>query len=153
MLFDQLQSDLRTALKEKRSFELGVLRMLIAALKNREIEKRGTGQSPTLTDEDVLSVLAKEVKKRREAAAVYATGLRRELQEKEIKEAKFIEKYLPTQMSEAEIEAVVKKVIDALPAQAGGATDFGTAMKQSMAELKNKADGKKVGEMVKKLLG
>lgn len=146
VLHEKLHEDLRAALKGRREFELSVLRMLSAALKNREIEKKSSGQSPTLTDEDVLSVLSREAKKRREAAVLYGKGGRPELEEKEFKEAELIQKYLPAQMSAEEIEAVIKNVIK------GGAKDFGSAMKEAMKELKGKADGKAVGEAIKKLL-
>ena len=147
MLHEKLIGDLKAALKERHEFELGVLRMLSAALHNREIEKRTSGQAPTLTDQDVLEVLTREAKKRREAAALYAKGGRPELEAKELKEVEIIQKYLPAQISPEEIEAVVKKVI------AAGANDFGSAMQEAMKELKGKADGKAVGEAVKKLLG
>ena len=146
MLYEQLQKDLLAALKEKREFELSVLRMLSAALKNKEIEKRSSGQAPTLTEQDVIDVLTREAKKRREAAALFTTGNRAELAEKELKEVEIIQKYLPAQLSVEEIESVVKKAIEE------GATDFASAMKATMVELKGKADGKIVGEAVKKLL-
>lgn len=146
MLYEKLHEDLKNALKDRREFELSTLRMLSAALHNREIEKKSSGQAPTLTDDDVLFVLGKEAKKRREAAEIYGKGGRQELKDKEIKEAELIEKYLPAKMSAKEIEAVVKKVIDA------GAKDFGFVMREAMKELRSKADGRVVGEAVKKLL-
>ena len=153
MLHEKLQADLKAALKGGQSFELGVLRMLTAALHNREIEKRSSGQAPTLTDEDVLQILGREAKKRREAAMVYESGGRMELKTQEEKEAAFIETYLPAQMSAEEIEATVKKVVDHEKSQGDlVASDFGKVMKIVTAELKGKADGKTVGEIVKKLL-
>lgn len=146
MLFQKIQDDLKTALKEKREFELGVLRMLASALKNREIEKRSSGQAPILTDDDVLGVLSREVKKRKEAAALYAKGGRSELEAKELREAEFIERYLPAQMDVQEIEDVVRRVINS------GANDFASVMREAMKELRGRAEGKIVGDVVKKIL-
>ncbi len=147
MLYEKLHTDLISALKGKREFELSVLRMLTASLKNREIEKKSSGQAPTLTDEDVLDIFLREAKKRREAAIIFLNGGRKDLEEKELKEVEIIQRYLPAQISAEEIEKVVKKVIDS------GIKDFGSAMREAMKELKGKADGKAVGESVKKLLG
>ncbi len=153
MLCQKIQNDLKSAMKEKREFDLGVLRMLSASLKNREIEKRSSGQAPVLTDEDALQILSKEAKKRRDAANLYETGGREELRAREIKEAEFIEKYLPAKLSQEEIELTVKKVIDHEKSQGDlAAGDFGSIMKKAMSELKGQADGKAVGEIVKKLL-
>ncbi|MDP1688811.1 MAG: GatB/YqeY domain-containing protein [bacterium] len=146
MLHQQLHKDLISALKEKREFELSVLRMLSAALKNKEIEKRTSGEVSMLTEQDVIDVLTREAKKRREAAALFITGSRVDLADKERREVEIIQKYLPAQLSAEEIETVVKKVIE------GGAKDFASAMRAAMAELKGKADGKAVGDAVKKLL-
>ncbi|MBI2035309.1 MAG: GatB/YqeY domain-containing protein [Candidatus Liptonbacteria bacterium] len=133
-------------MKLSQSFDLGVLRMLSAALKNREIEKRSSGQAPILTDEDTLAILGKEAKKRRDAAQVYESGGRGELKDREIKEAEFIEKYLPKKLSVAEVEEVIKKIVDS------GVGDFGMVMRAAMKEFGGRADGKLVGEVVKKLL-
>lgn len=133
-------------MKLSQSFDLGVLRMLSAALKNREIEKRSSGQAPILTDEDTLAILGKEAKKRRDAAQVYESGGRGELKDREIKEAEFIEKYLPKKLSAAEVEEVIKKIVDS------GVGDFGMVMRAAMKEFGGRADGKLVGEVVKKLL-
>lgn len=146
MLYQQLHKDLIAALKEKRGFELSVLRMLSAALKNKEIEKRTSSGSPMLTEQDVIDALTREAKKRREAAALFNTGNRAELAEKELKEVEIIQKYLPALLSAEEVESVVKEVVE------GGAKDFASAMKTAMAQLKGKADGKAVGDAVKKLL-
>lgn len=146
MLYEKIHEDLKAAIKSRSEFDLGVLRMLSAALHNREIEKRTSGQSPTLTEQDVLDVLTREAKKRKDAAALYLQGGRKELEEKELKEVTIIQKYLPAQVSAEEIEAVVKRVI------ASGAKDFGSAMREAMKEMRGRADGKAVGEAVKKLL-
>lgn len=135
-----------SAMKERREFELGVLRMLITSLNNRVIEKRGEGRDDVLTDGEVQDVLRKEAKKRKEAAALYAQGGRPELEQIEKRESEFIEKYLPAHLGEAEITATVKKIL------AGGEKEFGGIMKAVMAELKGRADGRLVTDIIKKLL-
>jgi len=146
MLYEKIKGDMTGAMKERREFDLGVLRMLITALNNRLKEKRGEGKGEGLSDDDVLEVLRKEAKKRKEASELYAKGGRPELEQSEKLESEFIEKYLPAQLGEAEIAAVVKKVI------VSGKKDFGEIMKEVMKELKGKADGRLITEIIKKLL-
>lgn len=146
MLYDKIKEDLNSAMKERRDFELGVLRMLSAALHNCEIEKRSRGKSDVLSDEDVIAALAKEAKKRREAAELFAKGNRPELREKELKEVSVIEQYLPKQLSEAEIETEVRKIVER------GVKEFNLVMKEVALATKGRADGKVVSEIVKKTL-
>jgi len=159
MLEEKIKQDLTAAMKERRGFEVGVLRMVIAALHYRLIEKRSGlryaevslvtqagGKPEGLTEEEVLTVLAREVKKRKEAAEMFEQGRRHDLFIKETKEAELISGYMPAQMSEEEIKSVINKVL------AGGAKDFGSAMKEAMKELKGRADGKIVGDIIKDLL-
>ena len=148
MLYEKLKSDLTEAMKGRREFEVGLLRMMLAALHNRALEKRAkSGVEVPITEEEVAEVLHKEAKKRREAAVLFETGSRADLRDKEIKEAGMIESYLPKAMDAAELEEIVKKVV------AGGAKDFGQAMKEVMKAAGGRADGKAAGELVKKLLG
>ena len=147
MLYQQINDDLKAALKEGRVFDLGVLRMISAALKNMSLEKRAKTGSDQLTDEDALAVLSREVKKRKEAAEVYTNGARPELAEKELKEVGVILPYLPAQLDEVKIEQVVKKAIEVV------GKDFGAVMREAMKELKGRADGKVVSEIIKKRIG
>lgn len=154
-LTQKLQDDARTALKSKDVFSLGVLRMVIAALHNKSIEKRGRpraenevvaqgrGLDAELTDEETLVVLQQEAKRRVSAAALYEKGGRADLAEQERKEAAFIQKYLPAQFNREEI---IQK-INAIKARLGSA-DFSAIMKEAMKELKGRADGKLVGEVI-----
>jgi len=144
-LLEQINQDLITAMKAKNAEETSALRMLIAAARNKEITLRKDGQAE-LSDEQVLEVIASEVKKRRDSAVAYSQGNRQELADKENSEIKILEKYLPEQMSDEELEKIVKEVV------ASGADNFGKVMGQVMARVKGKADGGKVGEIVKKLL-
>ncbi len=131
-------------MKSGDSFTVGVLRFVNAALHNKAIEKRGKGQSEELTDDEVIEVLQKEVKKRQEAVILYNQGNRSELAEKEAKEISILQKYLPAQMSREEIEQAVKRILS--EANPG---NFGEAMKAVMAELKGKADAKIISEIIK----
>ncbi|MBM3257117.1 MAG: GatB/YqeY domain-containing protein [Candidatus Liptonbacteria bacterium] len=145
-LREKLASDLKAAMKAGEAERVGVLRMVQAAVNTVEIEKRASGVL-TLTDEEVLKVLERESKKRREAAELYTKGNRADLAEKELKEAALIAAYLPPQATDAEIEAVVQRLKEK------GATEFSTLMKGAMQELKGKAEGQRVGACVKKALG
>lgn len=144
-LLEQINQDLKQAMINKDAALLSALRMLIAAMRNKEITLREGGKAE-LTDEQAVEVVASEIKKRRDSVLAYEQGGRPELAEKENSEIKILEKYLPEQMSDEELEKIVAEVI------AGGASDYGRAMGQVMAKVKGKADGAKVGEMVKKLL-
>lgn len=150
-LIQKLRDDLKTAMKTDDAFSLGVLRMVIAALNNKSIEKRGKGLNAELTDEEARTLLAQEAKRRVEAAVVYETGGRKDMAEQEQKEASCIQKYLPAQLSREEIALVVEKIIHA--ARQGGAdVSFATIIKEAMKELKGRADGARVGEIIKKKL-
>lgn len=144
-LLEQINQDLKQAMLNKEAELTSVLRMLISAIRNKEITLRKDGKAE-LSDEQVLEVISSEVKKRRDSVEAYISGGRQELADKENAEIKILEKYLPEQMSDEELEKVVKEVI------AGGDENFGKVMGQVMAKVKGKADGGKVGEIVKKLL-
>jgi len=144
-LLAQINDDLKEAMKGKDAATLSTLRMLIAAARNKEITLREGGEAE-LTDEQIIEVVSSEIKKRRDSAEAYTSGGRPELAEKETAEIATLQKYLPAQLSDEELEKIVKEVI------ASGADNFGKVMGQVMARAKGKADGGKVGELVKKLL-
>ena len=147
-LQDKLNHDLKEAMKAGNSDKVGVLRMLNASLQNRQIEK---GKDAVLTDEDMLQVLTREAKKRKESVEAFIKGDRPELAEKEKLELLIVEAYLPKQMSREEVVAEVEKIIVTLR-QARGNIVFNNIMKAVMAELKGKADGKVISEIVKEKL-
>ena len=143
-----ISQDLKEAMKSKDSEKTDVLRFLLAQVQNRSIEKRGNGEKEDLTDEEVVKVFQKEVKKRREAIELFRKSSRDDLVQKELRELKCFEGYLPQELSREEISKAVEKVI------ASGEKDFGVLMKEAMKELKGQADGKVVSELVReKLLG
>ena len=146
-LKEKIVSDMTAAMKAKDVARTSTLRMVKAAIMNRE--KDG---GDALTDEDVMKLLRSQVKQRRDSVEQYQNAGRQELVEKETAEIAVIEAYLPQAASEAEIE---QAVLDAI-AETGATSmkDMGTVMKASMAKLAGKnAEGKMVSETVKKKLG
>lgn len=138
------------ALKARNMSVVETLRLLLAALKNREIEKKGKVGNPELTEEEVIEVTTREVKKRREAIELYTKGNRNDLVEKEQKELVIIEKFLPPQMDESEVRGIIQKQIEAMGNPP--ASDFGKVMGIVMKDLKGKADGMVVTKIIKELL-
>jgi len=147
MLKERLTEDMKAAMKSGDSFALGILRMAIAAVNTKSIEKRGKGLPPEMTDEEVLDVLAKEAKRRDDAAAQFTEGGRADLAENELKEREFLAKYLPVQMTREEVMAAVAAII-----AVSATKDFPSVMKEAMAQLKGRADGKLVTEIVKEAI-
>lgn len=144
-LLEQINKDLKQAMKSKEAEATSALRMLIAAMRNQEITLRKDGQAE-LTDNQAQEVVYGEIKKRRDSSAAYSQGNRQDLADKESSEIKILEKYLPEQMSDQELEEIVREIT------ASGADNFGKVMARVMARVKGKADGSKVGELVKKVL-
>lgn len=149
-LHQEINDNLKGAMKAGREFEVGVFRMLLAALHNKEIEKKGKGMEPVLSDEEVIEVLSREAKKRKESIEAYNKGGRSELAEKEAKEFELIKKYLPEEMAVEEIEKIVKAAVEKTGVK--DIKDFGRAMGEAMKELKGRADASVVSELLKKQL-
>jgi len=145
-LKEKLSDELKESLLKRDAEKTGVLRFVLSLLQNREIEKRGTGQSPVLGDEEILEIMQREVKKRKEAIELFRKGGRPELAEKEEKELVFINEYLPAQMKREEIVALVGGL------KSGGLNDFNSLMKEAAKATKGRADGKLVSEIVGEIL-
>lgn len=147
-LKDTIKNDLKEAMKAKDELALSVLRMVTSAISSEEINKgkREVG----LNEEEVLEVLSREIKRRRDSATQFEGAGRAELAEKENQEINVIMKYMPAQMTAEEIEKVVKDSI----AESGAKDekDFGAVMKVLSPKIKGRADGKQVSEVVKKML-
>ncbi len=143
-----LQQSLREAMLQKDTIRVSVLRMLLSAINYYEIQKGGAGYEATA--EDVLSVIEKEVKQHRDSIEQFKTGNRGDLVEKEQAELSVLEKYLPEQMSEADLQ----KLVDAAVTQTGAKTqqDMGKVMGYLMPNIKGKADGTLVSRLVKEKL-
>jgi len=132
-LKDKLLADMKEALKSKDSLRLNTIRSVIAAVKNQEIDLR-----KELQDDEVLSIVTHEVKKRKEASALFEQGGRMDLVEKENQEHTILLAYLPEQASEEELRKRIQEVIAETGAE--GMKDFGKIMKVLVPEFKGKAD-------------
>jgi len=146
-LKEKILSDIKTAMKEKDSKKLEVLRFVNSQIKNKEIEIR----PETLTDSDVLKVLKKYLKQRKESMEQFKTHGRDDLVESEQYQAGVIEAYLPQMMSEDEIKVVVKSVVE--KTGASSMKEMGSVMKAVMAEVGDLADSKILSQTVKAELG
>lgn len=143
---EKLSDEVKESLIKRDAEKTGVLRFVLSVLQNREIEKRGMGQSPVLGDEEILEIMQREVKKRREAIELFKKGGRPELAEKEEKEIVYITEYLPAQMKKEDIVTLVGEL------KSGGLNDFNSLMKESAKATKGRADGKLVSEVVREIL-
>ncbi|WP_322889573.1 MULTISPECIES: GatB/YqeY domain-containing protein [unclassified Yoonia] len=151
-LRDRITTALTDAMRAKEADRLSTLRLINAAIKDRDIAMRGTAdEAAGLSDADVLAIMGRMVKQRQESARAYEEGGRLELAEKELAEIKVIEEFLPRQLSETEAEAAVDAAIAAV-----GATSI-RDMGKVMAELKTRYTGQmdfaKAGPLVKSRLG
>lgn len=139
MLVDQISKSIRDAMRARDVLRLSVLRMLSSELSYKKIDIQ-----KDLTDEDVVGIILKEAKKRKEAIEAYMTAGRQELVDKEQEELAILQAYLPAQMSEKEIGAELSKM--KIPA------DFGQAMRVVSPMFKGRADGGMVARIVKEIL-
>ncbi|HLG12663.1 MAG TPA: GatB/YqeY domain-containing protein [Dehalococcoidia bacterium] len=152
-LRDQLNADLRDAMRAGDETRKTTLRLLITAIRNAEIPPEGStaGTSRSELDDDgVLSVVRREVKQRRDSIEAYAKANRQDLVDKEEAELGVLSTYLPAQMSREQIETVAKAIIERLGA--GGPADKGKVMPAIMAELRDKAEGREINAVVTELL-
>lgn len=142
MLQSSLQEDLHQAQLDKDEVKVSTLRLLLSEIKYSEIEKR-----QELSDEDILKVISQEVKKRKESIQAYKAGNREDLASKEEAEAAILQKYLPEQLSDEELEQIVGELI----VEVGATTisQMGQVMGKVMAKVGSKADGGRVSSMVK----
>jgi hypothetical protein len=146
----KIQKDMIAAYKTGETLVRSTLGLIIAAIKNKEIERKGQGKEEELSNDDIIEIMRTEVKKRKDAAEQYEKGGRPELSQKEKDEIVILEKYLPTQMSEEDVAVIVSKVIEETGAE--GMSEMGKVMNQVMQELKGKADGSLVNRIVKEKL-
>lgn len=142
-LKQRLSQDLKKALYQRDKEKISLLRYLLAEIHNKEIEKEGKQE---LTNEEIIELLRKGIRKREESIRLFRQGNRQDLAEKEEKEIALISSYLPPLMSREEIEKLVKELIQE------GFSEFGSLMKEAMHRLRGRAEGKKVSEVVRSLL-
>jgi len=144
-LKDKIQEALKGALKRRQGIEVSTLRLLLSEIKYAEI-----AQQKPADDNKVLDVIAKEIKRRRESIEAFKKGNRGDLVAQEEAELAILMSYLPKQMSREEVIAMAQQVVDAVGAKRP--SDKGKVMSQLMPQLKGKADGKEVSEIVSELL-
>lgn len=140
-LKQKIDQDTKEALKKKDSLRLNVLRMLKSEIKYKEIEK-----GSELSDDEVISVLSSSVKRRKDSIQQFEKGERDDLVSREKAELELVLKYLPEQLTEEELSQIINQAIKEL--NASGPSDLGKVMRQIMPEVRGRADGKRVNQMV-----
>lgn len=150
-LKQSIRADLKTAMKAKEKQRTSAIRALLAAIQAEETN----GSRHELEDADILKVIAREIKKRRESAEVYEDNGRPELAEAELADVPFFEAYQPRQLDESELQALVKESIAEVEAENGEAPtmkQMGAVMKVANAKAAGQADGKRLSAEVKSQL-
>ncbi len=148
-LKEQIAEDIKSAMKAKDKIRLETVRGIKKAILEKEIALRPKGQD-SLTAEQEIELLAQQAKQRRDSIDQYQKAGREDLAEKEQQELAIIETYLPKQLDDAELDQILAKII--ADAGASSLKDLGKVMGTAMKQLKGKADGKKIQEMVKSKL-
>jgi uncharacterized protein YqeY len=141
-LFQRIEKDFVAALKAKRAEEVAVLRMLKAAIKNKEVEVRHA-----LTDAEILDVIAKQVKQRQESVELYRSAGREDLAQVEEREIFILQAYLPQPLTETELQTVVEQSIATIGAS--GMQDMGRVMQAILTAYPGRVDGKAVSALVR----
>ena len=146
-LIQKLTDDMKAAMKSGDHARLETVRFALSGLKSAEKEKQAKDPSATLSDDEAVAALQKEAKRRKESIELFKQGGRTDLASKEEADLAIIMEYLPKELSREEIAAMVDK------ARASGANDFSSLMRETMKDVKGRADGKFVGEVIKEKLG
>ncbi len=144
-LKEQILEDIKHYMKEKDNIALNAVRMLKSDIKNTEI-----AAIKELDDEGIIKVVASSIKKRKDSAEIYIKNSRQDLADKELAEIKVLEKYLPAQLDDEAIKAVINEVIASLDDNMK--KNFGAVMKSVMAKVGSSAEGKRVSELIKGIL-
>ena len=150
MLRASLSDQLKAAMKAREQRKVSTLRLILAALKDRDIAARANGNAEGIGDEDILQLLAKMVRQRRESIKLYEQGGRVDLAEREAEEIVIIESFMPRQLDGAELEAAVLEAIKEVGAT--GLKDMGRAMAALKARYAGRMDFAKASTLVKKKL-
>jgi uncharacterized protein YqeY len=149
-LQEQLMEDLKEAMRQQDEQRKRAIRSVIAAIKLAETELDSSGKRVSLGDDDILAVIAKQAKQRRESIVEFERGGREDLVAEEEADLAILEAYLPQQLTPEEIEAEARQIIAEV--EATGPADMGKVMKPLMARLKGRADGKLANQIVRELL-
>lgn len=147
MLRDRIKSDLQQAQLARDEIKVSTLRLLLSAISYADIASSGE----EISDEEIVTVIQREVKKRKEAVAGFRQGNREESAQKEEAEAKILESYLPEQLSNEELTKIIEGAINETGAKSIG--DLGRVIGLVMGKVKGRADGGKVSALVKEKLG
>jgi uncharacterized protein YqeY len=145
-LKSQVTEDMKSALRAGEKARLSTIRMLVAAIKQREIDERRE-----LSDSEVLQIVEKLIKQRREAAAQFASAGRTDLETKELDESRILAGYLPSQLTETELQALINEAVSATGA--AGIKDMGKVMNALRPKVQGRADMAGVSSLVKSRLG
>jgi len=144
-LYEEIDAQLKVALKAKNKIALDALRGLRAVIKNKEVELRRK-----LEDAEILQLVVKQIKQRQDSIEQFKKGNRFDLVEKESKELEILKQFLPPPLSKAELEQLLQQII--VEVGATGPRDMGRVMKEAMSRISGRAEGKVVSEIVKHLL-
>ncbi len=151
MLRDLLNTDLKEAMKAREARKVSTLRLILAALKDRDIAARGDGYEDGISDDEILHMLQTMIRQRRESIELYRKGERTDLADGEAEEIEVIESFLPRQLDEAEMSSAIETVIT--ETGAAGLKDMGTVMAKLKADYAGRMDFAKASGLVKRLLG
>lgn len=143
---DQIQIDIKEAMKSKDKFRRDTLRFLSSAMKQIEVDERRE-----LSNEDIIKIIQKQIKQREESSTQYRDAGRDDLYEKEVGEANIFREYLPKQLSDSELEEKIKEIVERV--EATSMKDMGKVMGVATKELAGIADGKRINLTVKSILG
>ena len=144
-LYEEINEHLKEALKSKKTDALNALRGLKAVIKNKEVELRRK-----LEDNEIIQLIAKQIKQRKESIAQFQRGNRPDLVEKEEKELKVLEQFMPPPLSEKELDIILQEIIT--ETEAIGPQDMGKVMKIAMSRLSGRAEGKIISQKVRQFL-
>ena len=144
-LKNKIADDMKTAMKSKDTEKVSVLRMLNSQIKNKQIETK-----KELSDDEILEIVAKQIKQRQDSIKEYKSGNRNDLVQKEENEIKILKPYLPEQLNDDEIKKIINSVINQTNAQ--DMSDMGKVMQEVLAKTKGKADNSKIAQFVKSQL-
>lgn len=144
-LKDGLTADYKKAMKDGDKLKVSTIRLILSEIKNAEIAKRAE-----LDEDELLTVVSREARKRKESIEEFGKGGRQDLVEKEERELEIIESYMPEQLSEEEVRRMIEETI--ADVGASSASDLGRVMGKLMPRLKGKADGKKANQIVREML-
>jgi uncharacterized protein YqeY len=158
-MMQKLNTDLKQSMRDKTELRTSTIRLLISAIRYAEMKKQDAefNKHPdadlkliTMTDPDILGVIAKEIKQREDSVAAYTAGKRQDLADKEAAEMAILKTYMPAQMSQEEVLVEAKAIIAEVGAK--GPSDKGKVMGKLVAKLKGKADGQMINGVVTELL-